>query len=64
MEAPRQAHPMTTPKNPAADRVAKLLYKAADIADKHGLMLDNGAYVDCLISTLAFEVEQLKRRDA
>ena len=51
---------MTTPKNPAAVRVAKLLHKAADIASKHDLVLDNGAYVDCLISTLAFEVEQLK----
>ena len=53
---------MTTPKNPAAVRVAKLLHKAADIATKHDLMLDNGAFVDCLISTLAFEIEQLKGR--
>jgi len=55
---------MTTPKNPAAVRVAKLLHKAADIASQHELTLSSGAYVDCLISTLAFEVEQLKRRDA
>ena len=51
---------MTTPKNPGAVLVAQLLHKAADIASKHDLMLDNGAYVDCLISTLAVEVEQLK----
>lgn len=52
-----------TPKqiNAARLKVAKLLFKAAEIASEHELQFNNGGYVDNWIANMQWELEEQAR---
>jgi hypothetical protein len=48
--------------NAARLRVAKLLHKAADIADEHELLMANGGIVGSILGAMAWEIEEQAKK--
>ena len=50
---------MTPKQKKVALRISKQLDKLADLADTHGLLLQNGAIAGCLIGGIGLDLEFL-----